>query len=79
MSTPALSFARLVISRDVDLPRRRLGRLRRRRRRLCGLRHQDCAAEGRCGLRNGAPVDITERRKNEARNDPVPQNHEVGP
>jgi hypothetical protein len=53
----------------VDLRRCGLGRLCGRRRRLRGRRRR--------GLCNGAPV--TERRKNEARNDPLPQNHEVGP
>ena len=64
---------------DVDLRRRRLGRLRGGRRRLCGRRHHWLRGRGRRGLRYGAPVDVTERRKNEARNDPLPQNHEVGP
>ena len=63
---------------DVDLRRRRLGRLGGRSRRLCGRRH-GLRGRGRRGLRNRAPVGVTERRKNKARNDPLPQNHEVGP
>ena len=60
-------------------------RLRGRRHRLCGRRHRlrgrrhGLRGRGRRGLRNRAPVGVTERRKNEARNDPLPQNHEVGP